>query len=270
MTKMKDIPSVDRPREKFLAKGPDALTESELLAILLGSGTKGLNVKKLSEQILRTHRKKFLNLTVKDLLKIPGIGKAKALQIVSAISLVKRFTDPLKQSAKIIRSTADVIDATSDLIEKKKEYLVCLHLNARNVLLKKDTVSIGTLTQSLVHPREVFAPAFALHSAGVILVHNHPSGDSNPSQADIAVVNKLVRAGRLLGINVIDFVILSQDQVYSFFNSLQSGKKHFSDYIADGVSQSLDDLLDDNESYYNTLSHLLAPEENNSYLSTPF
>ena len=134
MAKIKDIPKIDRPRERFLKKGADALSKSDLLAILLGSGIKGKNVRQLSESIIKKFGKNFLNITVDDLLEISGIGQAKALQIASAISLVKRFYDENKTNEIVIKNSQDVLSLTYDLRDKKKEHLVCLYLNARNTL----------------------------------------------------------------------------------------------------------------------------------------
>src|SRR3989338_11237078 len=192
MGKLKDIPKIDRPRERFLAKGPDALSKSELLAILIGSGIKGKNVKQLSEQIIRKFGNKFLDIRVDDLLEIPGIGKAKALQIVSALALVKRFYEEIGSKDNIVLSAQDAVFLTSEIKYKKKEYLICLYLNARNVLLKKEIISIGTLNKSIIHPREIFGPAVEFRSAGIILLHNHPSGDVIPSKQDMEVVNKMI------------------------------------------------------------------------------
>lgn len=240
--KIKDIPKVDRPRERFLQKGPDALSKSELLAILIGSGIKGKNVKKLSEQIIRKFSNKFLDLTVDDLLEISGIGKVKALQIVSALALVKRFYDEKGPKENLVLSAKDTIFLNSDLKSKKKEYLVCLYLNARNALLKKETISIGTLDKSIIHPREIFGPAVELRTAGIILVHNHPSGAPSPSEQDIEVFNKIIEAGKIMGINVIDFIIIAGDKIYSFFEDLQQNKSTY--YVSDGIQYSLFDLLE--------------------------
>lgn len=181
MPKLKDIPKVNRPRERFIKKGPDALSKSDLLAILLGSGIKGKNVQKLAQQIISKFGKKFLNISIDDLLEISGIGQAKALQVVSAISLVKRFYEENRTTYIVIKNSKDVLSLTYDLQDKKKEYLVCLYLNARNVLIKKEIISIGLLDKSLLHPREIFYPAVELNSASIILVHNHPTGDPTPS-----------------------------------------------------------------------------------------
>ena len=250
MPKIKDIPKVDRPREKFLKKGPDALSKSDLLAILIGSGIKGKNVKKLSGQIIRKFGNNFLDLTVDDLLEIHGIGKTKALQIVSAVALVKRCYDEKEPKENLVLSANDAIALTSDLKEKKKEYLICLYLNARNALLKKDTISIGTLDKSLIHPREIFGPAVELRSAGIILVHNHPSGDPSPSKQDIEVFNKIIEAGKIMGVNVIDFIIIGNGKIYSFFKYLQQGKS--TDYVSDGIQYSLFDLIEAEKPAYET------------------
>jgi len=244
MTKIKDIPKVDRPREKFLAKGADALTKSELLAILLGSGIKGKNVQKLAQQIIKKFGKNFLNITIDDLQKISGIGQAKALQIASAISLVKRFYDDDKTNEVVIKNSQDVVSLTYDLRNKKKEHLVCLYLNARNVLLKKEVVSVGLADKTLLHPREIFYPATELNAASVILIHNHPSGDSSPSEKDIEIVENITQAGGIMGIPVLDFVIVSEKGNYSFSEKLKDQNKSF-DYVADGAIQAtLFDLLE--------------------------
>jgi DNA (cytosine-5)-methyltransferase 1 len=249
MPKIKDIPKIDRPREKFLAKGPDALSKSELLAILIGSGIKGKNVKQLSEQIIKKYSGNFLNLSVNNLLAISGIGEAKALQIVSSLALVKRFYDEKKPQENLILTAKDAIALNSDLKEKKKEYLVCLFLNARNALIKKEIISIGTLNKSLIHPREIFGPAVELRSAGIILLHNHPSGDPEPSEQDKEVFNKIIEAGKIMGVNVLDFIIIGSEKNYSFFEKLQSGDKQ-DFYISDGVQFSLLDLLIDQKIEY--------------------
>lgn len=243
MARIKDIPKIDRPRERFLQKGPDALSKSDLLAILLGSGIKGKNVQKLAQQIIKRFGKNFLNITIDDLQNISGIGQAKALQIVSAISLVKRYYADEKINEIIIKNSQDVLAQAYDLREKKKEYLVCLYLNARNVLLKKEIVSVGLLDKALLHSREVFYPATELNAASVILIHNHPSGDYLPSERDIQVVEKIAQAGEIMGISVVDFIIVSEKGHYSFFEKLKNKNDGF-DYVADGFQGTLFNLLE--------------------------
>lgn len=243
MGKIKDIPKIDRPRERFLKKGPEALSKSDLLAILLGSGIKGKNVQQLAQQIIKKFGKDFLNITVDDLKDISGIGEAKALQIASAISLIKRFYTENQTNEVVIRNSQDVVSITYDLRDKKKEHLVCLYLNARNVLLRKEVVSVGLLDKALLHPREIFYPATELNAASVVIVHNHPSGDSSPSEKDIQIVEKIAQAGEIMGIPVIDFVIISEKGNYSFYEKLKDQNKGF-DYVADGVQGTLFDLLE--------------------------
>src|SRR3989338_715682 len=234
MTKIKDIPQVDSPREKFLKKGAEALSKSDLLAILLGSGIEGKNVKQLSEHIIKKFGKEFLDIKVKDLLGIPGIGQAKALQIVSAISLVKRCYEEQKGNEIIIRNSQDVLSLVYDLRDKKKEYLICLYLNARNVLIKKEIISIGLLDKSLVHPREIFYPAVEINAASIILIHNHPSGIPTPSEKDIEIVKKISQAGEIMGIAVMDFIIIANNGSYSFYEKLKIKDKNF-DYVSDEI-----------------------------------
>ena len=250
MGKLKDIPKIDRPRERFLEKGPDALSKSELLAILIGSGIKGKNVKQLSEQVVRKYGNKFLDITVDDLLEISGIGKAKALQIVSALALVKRFYEELGPKDNIVLSAQDAVSLASEIRDKKKEYLVCLYLNARNALLKKEIISIGTLDKSIIHPREIFGPAIELRAAGVVLLHNHPSGDITPSIQDIEVVNKILEAGKIMGVNVIDFIIVSDVDIHSFFTDIKRPQSKTTHYVSDGVQNSLFDLLETEQPTY--------------------
>jgi len=243
MTKLKDIPKVDRPRERFIKKGPDALSKSDLLAILLGSGIKGKNVQKLAQQIISKFGKKFLDISIDDLLEISGIGQAKALQVVSAISLVKRFYEENRTTYIVIKNSKDVLSLTYDLQDKKKEYLVCLYLNARNVLIKKEIISIGLLDKSLLHPREIFYPAVELNSASIILVHNHPTGDPTPSEKDSAIIERIVQAGEIMGISVIDFIITARNGNYSFYETLK-GHDQTVDYVAESVQGTLFNLLE--------------------------
>lgn len=243
MPKIKDIPKIDRPRERFLQKGSEALSKSDLLAILLGSGIQGKNVKQLSEHVIKKFGNRFLGIKIDDLLEVPGIGQAKALQIVSAISLVKRFYEEERGGEVVIKNHQDALSITYDLTDKKKEYLVCLYLNARNVLLKKEIISVGLLDKSLIHPREIFHPAVELNAASIILVHNHPSGVSTPTDKDIAIVKKISQAGEIMGIAVIDFIITAANGNYSFYQKLlRSGQQL--DYVADGIQRTLFDVLE--------------------------
>jgi len=267
MPKIKDIPKFDRPREKFLEKGADALTNSELLAILLGSGIKGTNVKVLSQKIIKKFGDNLLNASVDDLMQISGIGQAKALQISSALALTRRIFDKQNSLDNLILSAQDAVALVSDLKDKKQEHLVCLYLNARNALIKKETISIGTLDKSIIHPREIFAPGLEMHAAGVILVHNHPSGDSSPSEQDKQVAKRIVEAGQLMGINVIDFLIIAKNGVHSILGEIKNTELTSTDYVAEGSQASLFDLLvDANQVYFYDKSSMTKNKKKNDNL----
>ncbi|MFA6550958.1 MAG: DNA repair protein RadC, partial [Patescibacteria group bacterium] len=240
----------DRPREKFLEKGPDALTDSELLAILLGSGIKGTNVKVLAQKILKKFGDNFLNASVDDLMKISGIGQAKALQISSVLALTKRIFDKQNSLDNLILSARDAVALVSDLKDKKQEHLVCLYLNARNALIKKEIISIGTLDKSIVHPREIFAPGLEMRAAGVVLVHNHPSGDSKPSEEDKRVAKRIIEAGQLMGVNVVDFIIIAKNGAHSILGGIKNTELKNTEYVAEGSQATLFDLLVDTKQIY--------------------
>ena len=221
------------------------MTNSELLAILLGSGIKGTNVKVLSQKIIKKFGDNLVNVSVEDLMKISGIGEAKALQIASTMALAKRIFDKQNSLDNLILSAQDAIDLVSDLRDKKQEHLICLYLNARNALIKKEIISVGILDKSIFHPREVFAPGLEMRAAGVILVHNHPSGDPNPSQQDKEVAKRTVEAGKLMGINVIDFLIIAKNGSHSLLGDIKNIQLIDTGYVAEGFQASLFDLLTD-------------------------
>lgn len=243
MSKLKDTPKFNRPREKYLEKGPDALMDAELLAIVLGNGIKGMNVKELSNKIIKKFGRDLLSVTVDDLKQIKGIGQAKALQITAMFSLAKRFFYNKNDLDNLVLSVKDAVALTSDLRNKKQEHLVCLYLNARWALLKKETISVGTLDRSIIHPRDIFAPGMELRAASIILIHNHPSGDPTPSAQDEQIARNLVDAGKTLGINVVDFIIIGQDRAYSILAAKNKTKNEDTKYVADGQTATLFDIL---------------------------
>jgi len=208
MPKIKDLPRVDRPREKLLKYGPSKLTTTELLAILLRIGTKGKNVIELSSQILKTiGSTNIQNLSMSDLKKIKGLGVVKAGEIIACIELGKRL---LKDKEPLIAITPKaVFESLKDISVLKKEHFITIYLDTRNQEIAREIISIGTLNSSLVHPREVFEPAIKNLAASIILVHNHPSGDLKPSSEDLLITKKLVDSGNLLDIHVLDHVIIS-------------------------------------------------------------
>lgn len=206
--KILDLPPVDRPREKMLKYGPDKLSNSELLALLLRTGTKNLNVVELAESILRNFSGKGLaEAPVAELSKVFGLGEAKACEIVACFELGKRLLKDKK--AVLLMTPSDVARELKDIASLKKEHLVIFYLDPRLQQIKRETVSVGLLESSLVHPREVFESAILHSSSSIIVAHNHPSGDVTPSTSDIRVTERLVKAGCVLGIEVLDHIIVA-------------------------------------------------------------
>lgn len=203
------------PREKISEKNATVLKDYEVLAVLLRTGYRGKNVFKLAKEILRKYSLKEIGeSSFQRLVKIKGIGQSRASVIIAALELGRRVF--LKEKDVVIATPEDVVKVTNDLRYKKREYLVGLYLNARNSLITKQTISIGTLNANLVHPREVFIPALKHYAAQVIIVHNHPSGNPQPSEEDIRVTQRLVKAGELIDIEVIDHIIVSGNDYFSF------------------------------------------------------
>ena len=215
--KIKDLPKIERPREKLISKGPQNLKDEELLAILLGTGTEGKNVVEVAKQVLNKYSKKrLLKLTYSDLSKIKGIGPAKACIILAATELIKRALEVNNESLPIVSSVKDVVLQVSYLREKTREHLMAIYLNARNELLFRKHVFVGTLNANLVHPREIFQEALKQNAASVILVHNHPSGDPEPSEDDLTITKRIIEAGKTMGIDVLDHIIITKNKVFSF------------------------------------------------------
>mgnify|MGYP004002984547 CR=1 FL=1 len=211
---IKDIPKIDRPREKLMQYGSGKLSNSELLAILLRSGRKGENVVQLSKRILTKFNTTGLaNAQYDALSECHGIGPAKACEIIACFELGKRFLKGKK--ARLYLSAKDVWVAMRDVRNNKKEHVVIFYLNARSQEIKKEIISVGILTNSIIHPREIFEPAIRHNAAHIIVAHNHPSDDPTPSEQDIAITYRLVEAGKILGIDLIDHVIVSPTKYFS-------------------------------------------------------
>lgn len=211
MPKIKDIPKFDRPREKMEKYGPGKLSDAELLAILLRTGTKDLNVLKLSQKILQKfENEKFINITIEELKTIHGLGPVKACEIIACFELGRRMLKGKKSS--ILLSPKDVWERMEDIRGSKKEHFVVFYLDSRNQEIQREIISVGTLNESLVHPREVFEGAIKNNASSIIIAHNHPSGDLEPSQADIEITKKLIHAGRILDIKILSHVIVIKDK----------------------------------------------------------
>ena len=213
MKTIKDLPKHSRPREKLREKGASALTDEELVAAILGMGTAGVDVRTIARQVASLIREHKGKLTLDHLIEVPGMGLAKAAQILSAFELARRHL--LKESVRIT-CAKDVLPLVADIAGRQQEYFVCISLNGANEVIEKRVVTIGLLDKSPVHPREVFADVIADRAASVIFAHNHPSGDLQPSEADLNVHGQLTEAGKILGLRVLDHIVVTRKGYYSF------------------------------------------------------
>jgi DNA repair protein RadC len=207
-----DLPLSERPRERLLKLGSEALSAQEILALILGRGIKGESVIETSHKLLSRFGslKGVANASVEELTQTKGIGPAKAAQIKAALELSKRLeADAGEKPKPVLKSPEDVAaEMRSRLKGKKKEHFWVICLDTRNRLINHKLVSIGSLDTSVVHPREVFKEAVSSSAASVIFVHNHPSGDPEPSKEDIELTKRLVKAGEIIGIDVLDHIIV--------------------------------------------------------------
>ena len=215
--RIKDISLENRPRERLEKQGPSVLSDAELLAIILKTGNKDENVIDVSNRLISKYGvDKLSNCSLAELQEIKGIGNAKASQIIALFELNKRHNIS-KQNGKPIKTAKDVFDYCSPKLSGvDKEQFMILHLDTRNKIIKDEIVSVGTLNSSLIHPREVFKSAIKESANAIILVHNHPSGDAEPSEEDKKITDILFKAGELLSIKVLDHVIIGKDSWHSF------------------------------------------------------
>ncbi|MFA4817428.1 MAG: DNA repair protein RadC [Parcubacteria group bacterium] len=215
--KLGEMPKSDRPREKLVKYGAGKLSNTELLAIILGSGVKGLNVIELANKILKKFGSdKLKNAQYDDLKKTFGLGQAKACEIIACLEFGKRLLKDKPE--KLVLQPEDVYRELRDLRQNKKEHFVVFYLDTHSREIKRETISIGTLNANLIHPREVFESAIKNNAAQIIVAHNHPSGIVDPSEDDIKITKRLVDAGKLLGIDVLDHIIVGDAGYFSFKN----------------------------------------------------
>ena len=209
---VRDLPLSERPRERLLKLGSEALSAQEILAVILGRGTKGESVMMTSQKLLSRfgNLKGVANASVEELIQTKGIGPAKATQIKAALEFSRRLeADASEKPRPVLKSPEDVAaEVKSQLKGKKKEHFLVLCLDTRNRLMGRKLVSMGSLDTSIVHPREVFKEAVSSCAASVIFAHNHPSGDPEPSKEDVELTKRLVRAGEIMGIDVLDHIIV--------------------------------------------------------------
>ena len=220
--KIKDLPESTRPRERFLERGAEALSDSELFAIFLRTGCKGENVIDVSNRLISEYGlNKLFECSLNELQKIKGIGPSKAMQVLAMKEILKRI-NLAEKPIKKITCAKDVFDYFHErLKDEKQENFYVLMLNTQNNIIGEHLVSKGILDASMVHPREVFKPAIKNSASKIILVHNHPSGSSNPSNEDLEINEKLMKSGEELGIKVLDSLILGKEEFWSWKEKTQ-------------------------------------------------
>lgn len=216
---IKDFDLDDRPREKLISKGADGLSDEELLAIIISTGTKEKNVIELSREILQTFSYESLaDIEVSELTKIKGIKSAKASSIVASLRFGQRIAQKtMEKKITKIKNSEDIYQyLKNEIQDKKNECFYAILLDTKNVIISKEVISIGTLDASIVHPREAFKPAIKKSAKSIVFAHNHPSGDFTPSKDDFRTTQRLVEAGEILDIEVLDHIIIGKDGYYSF------------------------------------------------------
>ena len=213
---IKDMPESMRPRERMLAEGEHSLSDTELLAIIIGNGTSNLSALDLARHILAQHGslRHIKEASLEELMQHPGIGPAKAVNIKAAMEIGRRISLDVRNKMSI-KSPEDVKNMVmEDMRYLDREYFRVMYLDRKGGLLSMEDVSIGGLHSALVHPREVFKPAIKKSAASIILVHNHPSGDPTPSRDDAEITRRLVEAGKIMGIEILDHIILGDNGIY--------------------------------------------------------
>ena len=216
---VRDLPRQERPRERLQKFGPEALSAQELLALVIGRGIPKKSVMSIAQELLVRfgNVRAISHATIEELSQIKGIGLAKAAQLKACFELGKR--EELEPELKNfnIKDPESVVKAIrASIKDKAKEHFKLILLNPRNKIIGISTISIGTLNASLVHPREVFKDAIMHSAASVVLAHNHPSGDPEPSEDDLKITKKLVESGKILGIEVIDHIIIGKNNFCSY------------------------------------------------------
>lgn len=217
-TRIKELPTDDRPRERLIQYGPEFLSPAELLAILLRTGTERYSAIGMAEHLIKDFGglRGVAQMNVEELSKIHGIGPAKAAQIKAAIEFGRRLVSTSGEERYRVRSPQDVYNFLClDLRDEKREHFIALLMDTKNGIMFRHTVSVGDLSSSIVHPREVFTEAIRRSAASLIVAHNHPSGDPTPSPEDVSVTRRLVEAGEVLGIDVLDHIVLGDNRYIS-------------------------------------------------------
>ena len=221
--KIKDIPESERPRERMIRIGKENLSNEELIAIIIKTGTKGISVKDIANDILKEIRNinNLDNININTFTKIKGLGIVKTIELMAAIELGKRIFLEKQQEDHTIYNNPEIIYKNNLYLfkGKKQEYFYCLYLDNKNKLIERKLLFMGTINRSIVHPREIFKEAYLTSSSSIVCMHNHPSGDITPSIEDIHLTKALIKIGKIGGINIIDHMIITDDNYYSFFDN---------------------------------------------------
>lgn len=217
-----DLPVNERPRERLIKHGVESLSLQELLSLIFGRGVKGESVTNISQKLISVFKSldKLSDASIEELKETKGIGLAKACQIIACFEISRRLVKEEKSNINkrsIIKTPKDIYLLFKEKITNfHKEYFLVASLDNRNKIINIDTISIGTLTSSLIHPRETYESAIKNHAAKIIIAHNHPSGELKPSKDDIVITDNLIKAGELLGIKLEDHLIITKDDYLSF------------------------------------------------------
>lgn len=220
--KIKDIPLFERPRERLKQVGVNNLSDKELLAIILKTGTKNKNVNDLALDILKKYDLfKMKNLTLTNLTSLKGIGEVKAIEILAAIELGKRIFNAKEHPQAIYNNPQAIFNDFKNLFyNQKQELFYCLYFDNKQRLISKKLLFMGTINKSITHPREIFKEAYNVSATSIVCLHNHPSNDLTPSKEDINFTKNLFKIGQIQGIPIIDHLIIGEDNFYSFYNHL--------------------------------------------------
>lgn len=220
--KIKDLPKEERPRERLINYGVESISNEELLAIILKTGTKNKSVKELASEILSRidSLNKLEMVNINTLNDINGLGPVKIVELIAAIELGKRIFLKVESNKKSNYSDPDKIYIENRYLftGKKQEYFYCLYLDSKNNLIERKLLFMGTINRSIVHPREIFKEAYLSSASKIICMHNHPSGDLTPSMEDIRLTKSLIEIGKLQGIALVDHLIIADDGYYSFYS----------------------------------------------------
>ena len=221
MINFKNIPESDKPRERLYQYGSENLSDEELISIILKTGTKGMSVKEVSLKLLESvgNIKKLKDIGINTLMGINGIGKVKAIEIKAAIELGRRiYIENNKLGGIILNNSLKIYEYFKDLVgDKKQEYFYTVYVDTKGRYIDKKCLFVGTINNSIVHPREIFKEAYLLSANGIICIHNHPSGDPTPSKEDVMITKKIKEIAMIHGIKLVDHLIVGVNSYYSFY-----------------------------------------------------